>query len=140
LVNYRQAVAIIDTADPILFRFPEPADNGDMAVPPRRLLQPPPTLAQAVEAMRQRKEVEKARRAELQSQAVAQPMADEAPQERIDSSHSVEPPNKKSARVPLRGEQFQSQQQPNHDGNLYDASDGQSELPFASEDYKENEP
>src|ERR1043166_3601776 len=73
LVNYRQAVAIIGTADPILFRFPQPADNGDLAVPPRRQLQPPPTLAQAVEAMRQRKEAAKARQAELRTDVAAQP-------------------------------------------------------------------
>jgi type IV secretory pathway TraG/TraD family ATPase VirD4 len=51
LVNYRQAIAIIDTADPILFRFPPRGDLGDPTVPPRRLLDPPLTLAQAIAAM-----------------------------------------------------------------------------------------
>src|SRR4029077_19767104 len=51
MVKYRQGIAIIDTADPILFRFPQRADNGDTAVPPRRSLLPAPTLAAAVAAM-----------------------------------------------------------------------------------------
>src|SRR5262249_26602368 len=71
LVKYRQAIAIIDTADPILFRFPDPADDGDVAVPPRRPLEPPPTLAQAVEAMKQKKAADKTREAELEAQAAA---------------------------------------------------------------------
>ena len=51
LVKHRQAIAIIDTADPILFRFLPRADNGDVAVPARRLLDSPSTLAEAVKAM-----------------------------------------------------------------------------------------
>ncbi len=51
MVKYRQGVAIIDTADPILFRFPPRADNGDVAVPSRRPLLHAPTLAEAVAAM-----------------------------------------------------------------------------------------
>lgn len=53
LVKYRQGIAIIDTADPILFRFLPRADNGDVAVPGRRLLDPPQTLAEAVQAMKE---------------------------------------------------------------------------------------
>jgi hypothetical protein len=53
LVKYRQGIAIIDTADPILFRFLPRADNGDVAVPARRVLDPPQTLAEAVEAMKE---------------------------------------------------------------------------------------
>lgn len=63
LVNYRQAIAIIDTADPILFRFPPRADTGDVAVPPRRLLEKPLSLAEAISTM------EKIKEAELVSQA-----------------------------------------------------------------------
>src|SRR5689334_10057730 len=51
LVKYRQGIAIIDTADPILFRFLPRADNGDVAVPGRRSLDPPPTLIEAVQPM-----------------------------------------------------------------------------------------
>lgn len=51
LVKYRQGIAIIDTADPILFRFLPRADNGDVAVPARRLLDSPLTLAEAVKVM-----------------------------------------------------------------------------------------
>jgi type IV secretory pathway TraG/TraD family ATPase VirD4 len=51
LVKYRQGIAIVDTADPILFRFLPRADNGDVAVPARRLLDAPPTLGAAVQAM-----------------------------------------------------------------------------------------
>lgn len=51
MVKYRQGIAIIDTADPILFRFPPRADNGDVAVPCRRSMSPAPMLAEAVGAM-----------------------------------------------------------------------------------------
>ncbi len=51
LVKYRQGIAIIDTADPILFRFMPRADTGDVAVPPTRALTEPLTLAEAVDVM-----------------------------------------------------------------------------------------
>jgi type IV secretory pathway TraG/TraD family ATPase VirD4 len=59
LVKYRQGIAIIDTADPILFRFLPRADNGDVTIPARRLLDAPPTLAAAVQAMTQIKQTQK---------------------------------------------------------------------------------
>lgn len=61
LVNYRQAIAIIDTVDPILFRFPPRADLGDGTVPPRRSLDRPSTLAYAVATMEEIKVAEKER-------------------------------------------------------------------------------
>lgn len=66
LVKYRQGIAIIDTADPILFRFLARADTGDVAVPPERALLSQPPLAEAVEAMQRIKDPEK-----LQSQTEA---------------------------------------------------------------------
>jgi len=63
LVNYRQAIAIIDTVDPILFRFPPRADLGDGTAPPRRLLDAPCTLAETVVAMDEIKEAQKERHA-----------------------------------------------------------------------------
>ena len=60
LVKYRQGIAIIDTADPILFRFLPRADNGDVAVPARRLLDPPQTLTEAVQAMKEIKQAQRA--------------------------------------------------------------------------------
>jgi type IV secretory pathway TraG/TraD family ATPase VirD4 len=51
MVKYRQGIAIIDTADPILFRFPKRADNGDVAAAPRRSPSPAPYLAESVAAM-----------------------------------------------------------------------------------------
>lgn len=127
LVNYRQAIAIIDTADPILFRFPERADNGDLAVPPRRRLQPPPTLAQAVEAMKNTKEAEKARHAEMLASTAA---AEQIP-EHESHQHDGQPP--KAAQSPrkkptqLRGEQLQQPRE-------------QSELPFENDQDEEDEP
>jgi len=128
LVKYRQAIAIVDTADPILFRFPEPADNGDLAVPPRRRLQPPPTLAQAVEAMKQKKAADKAREAELPAQAAtAEVTADEDMHEvPNESSAETARPNKKSVKAPLRGRAFQP-------------TDEQTELPFEADEDKEDE-
>jgi hypothetical protein len=59
MVKYRQGIAIIDTADPILFRFPPRADNGDLTVPSRRPLSPAPTLAESVAAMNEIRAEEK---------------------------------------------------------------------------------
>jgi type IV secretion system protein VirD4 len=59
LVKYRQGVAIIDTADPILFRFLPRGDIGDVAVPPVRELGLPEALADAVAAMERIKDAEK---------------------------------------------------------------------------------
>lgn len=56
MVKYRQAIAIIDTADPILFRFLPRADTGDIAVPPERAVTGSPSLSEAVEAMNKIKE------------------------------------------------------------------------------------
>src|SRR5438045_5417827 len=47
LVDYRQAIAIVGTTDPILFRFPPRADQGEVTTAPRRRLAPPQTLAEA---------------------------------------------------------------------------------------------
>jgi type IV secretion system protein VirD4 len=58
MVKYRQGIAIIDTADPILFRFLPRADTGDVAVPPKRPVMEPRTLAESVEAMDRNKEAE----------------------------------------------------------------------------------
>ena len=52
LVKYRQGIAVIDTADPILFRFLPRADIGDVAIPPERELAEPERLADAVSAMK----------------------------------------------------------------------------------------
>jgi len=52
LVKYRQGIAVIDTADPILFRFLPRADVGDVAIPPERELAEPERLADAVSAMK----------------------------------------------------------------------------------------
>jgi type IV secretory pathway TraG/TraD family ATPase VirD4 len=61
LVKYRQGIAIIDTADPILFRFLPRADIGDVAVPPQRELAEPQELADAISAMKVVKDAQKQR-------------------------------------------------------------------------------
>src|SRR5215471_5732426 len=68
MVKYRQGIAIIDTADPILFRFLPRADTGDVAVPPERAVMEPVTLAEAVEAMDKFKEAG-------ESQSIREPQA-----------------------------------------------------------------
>src|SRR5213076_1530985 len=60
MVKYRQGIAIIDTADPILFRFLPRADAGDIAVPPERAVTESPSLSKAVEAMNKINETEEA--------------------------------------------------------------------------------
>ena len=59
LVKYRQGIAVIDTADPILFRFLPRADVGDVAIPPERELAEPERLADAVSAMKAITDAEK---------------------------------------------------------------------------------
>src|SRR6266568_3658003 len=59
MVKYRQGIAIIDTADPILFRFLPRADTGDITIPPEREIALPQPLAAAVAAMNEIKEAEK---------------------------------------------------------------------------------
>jgi type IV secretory pathway TraG/TraD family ATPase VirD4 len=61
MVKYRQGIAIVDTADPILFRFRSPADNGDVAVASKRALLPAPSLAEAVAATNEIRAEEKRR-------------------------------------------------------------------------------
>src|SRR5262245_38566945 len=51
MVKYRQGIAIIDTADPILFRFLARGDTGDVAIPPERAVMAPARLSEAVAAM-----------------------------------------------------------------------------------------
>ena len=59
LVKYRQGIAVIDTADPILFRFLARADVGDVAIAPERELADPERLSDAVSAMKVIKDAEK---------------------------------------------------------------------------------
>ena len=59
LVKYRQGIAVIDTADPILFRFLPRADVGDVAIPPERELAEAERLADAVSAMKAITDAEK---------------------------------------------------------------------------------
>src|ERR1051325_7312611 len=59
MVKYRQGIAIIDTADPILFRFLPRADRGDVATPPKRPLARTLTLAEAVAQMTPQKATQK---------------------------------------------------------------------------------
>jgi type IV secretion system protein VirD4 len=72
MVKYRQGIAIIDTADPILFRFLPRADNGDLAVPPQRAIDPPQTLSTAVGAMNLLKAARAKEEAERKRQQQAQ--------------------------------------------------------------------
>jgi type IV secretion system protein VirD4 len=66
LVKYRQGIAVIDTADPILFRFLPRADVGDVAVPAERELAEAERLADSVSAMKVITDAEKRRVEELQ--------------------------------------------------------------------------
>jgi type IV secretion system protein VirD4 len=75
MVKYRQGIAIIDTADPILFRFPQRADNGDVAAAPRRSLSAAPYLAESVAAMNEIRQEEERHN---QPPAVASPKQAEA--------------------------------------------------------------
>jgi type IV secretion system protein VirD4 len=146
LVNYRQAIAIIDTADPILFRFPERADNGDVAVPPRRLLKPPQTLTQAVEEMNERKADERVRQAAVDALSAASETVVENDEHRSQdhpSPASSEPTDKKETRdkLQLRGGQFPHSEEPKGEEQLTQEhlTEGQLELPIDDDD-EEDEP
>jgi hypothetical protein len=89
LVNYRQAIAIIDTVDPILFRFPPRADLGDGTVPPRRLLDTPCTLAETVVAMDEIKEAEKEHQASLANRVLDSNEASASDPARVTSSDAT---------------------------------------------------
>lgn len=87
MVKYRQGIAIIDTADPILFRFLPRADTGDVAVPPERAVMESVTLAEAVEAMDRIKEAEKSQSIEAQaSKQTDVPHTDSTETQRADSN------------------------------------------------------
>jgi type IV secretory pathway TraG/TraD family ATPase VirD4 len=101
LVKYRQGIAIIDTADPILFRFLPRADNGDVAVPPRRVLDSPQTLAEAVQAMNEIKEVQK--------KSAATPMqsnGNSKDKTAIDGLRATDPAQSDETNNKLRGDSF----------------------------------
>jgi len=148
LVNYRQAIAIIDTADPILFRFPPRADLGDPTVPPRRLLDPPLTLAQAVAATETANAVDhesftvnvaSAEVEEPHEQAIpASPESETPPSPRDDRrlrlpGFTAPPPGEEASTVPTAAEE------PAHLTLVQEEKDpNQKELPFDSE--SEDEP
>jgi type IV secretion system protein VirD4 len=91
MVKYRQGIAIIDTADPVLFRFLPRADTGDVTVPPERLPLPPGPLAAAIEAMTRIKQAEKA-----QSNSDATTSAVDSPAESKDKSSAPEDDRKRT--------------------------------------------
>jgi type IV secretion system protein VirD4 len=84
LVKYRQGIAVIDTADPILFRFLPRADVGDVAIPPERELAEPERLADAVSAMKVITDAEKGR---VKEQQINEPRR----QEKEGSNHREKP-------------------------------------------------
>ena len=94
MVKYRQGIAIIDTADPILFRFPPRADNGDLTVPPRRPLSSAPTLAESVTAMDEIRAEEK--RQPEQKHDISEP----EPRKDDESSHCAKTESPASSQTP----------------------------------------
>ncbi|MCU1265700.1 MAG: TraG/TraD family protein [Acidobacteria bacterium] len=86
MVKYRQGIAIIDTADPILFRFLARGDTGDIAVPPERALATPPPLAVAVAAMEKIREVEESNGEAKLKSVTADSTAGAGPQSVVGSS------------------------------------------------------
>jgi len=79
MVKYRQGIAIIDTADPILFRFLPRADIGDVTVPPQRAIMPPVVLSESIRGMQElraarAREVEENRQRESSSEGARLPL------------------------------------------------------------------
>lgn len=93
MVKYRQGIAIIDTADPILFRFLQPGDTGDVVVPPKRAVAESCTLAEAVEATDRIKE---ARKPQLKSELPAASASNATPAPVTEKNkQSISKPQKK---------------------------------------------
>jgi type IV secretion system protein VirD4 len=101
MVKYRQGIAIIDTADPILFRFMARADTGDVAIPPRRALTEPLTLAEAVDAMKKIKEAEKPQSAIETPRPPAEPVSDSTTAEEPPADSKKQTPSKLKKRIGL---------------------------------------
>src|SRR5229473_6790064 len=101
MVKYRQGIAIIDTADPILFRFMARADTCDVAIPPRRALTEPLTLAEAVDAMSKIKEVEKPQSAIETRKATAEPASDSTTVQEPPADSKKQTPSKSKKRIEL---------------------------------------
>jgi type IV secretory pathway TraG/TraD family ATPase VirD4 len=101
MVKYRQGIAIIDTADPILFRFMARADTGDVAIPPRRALTEPLTLAEAVDAMKKIKEVEKPPSAIETHKTTAEPASDRTTVQEPPAESKKQTPSKSKKRIGL---------------------------------------
>jgi type IV secretion system protein VirD4 len=91
LVKYRQGIAVIDTADPILFRFLPRADVGDVAIPIERELAEPERLADAVSAMKVITDAEKRR---VEEQQTNQPST--GTDERVNSRDEPVPGSKRT--------------------------------------------
>jgi type IV secretion system protein VirD4 len=142
LVNYRQAIAIVDTADPILFRFPPRADLGDPTLPPRRLLDRPQTLLEATSVMTEIHEAEMT----MRLRAVA--AADESV-EQNDEPDEVETATESSTPQPLRVSDFEADLPPDDLREIEDdmpprltvveaePDPNQKELPFNPDDDEE---
>src|SRR5205823_4441975 len=99
MVKYRQGIAVIDTADPILFRFLSRADTGDVAVPPMRAVTDPLTLDQAVEAMDRIKEAEKVQ-SSVETRK-AEPASDNAPAQESPTDRRKQTASKLKKRIGL---------------------------------------
>jgi type IV secretion system protein VirD4 len=124
LVDYRQAIAIVGTTDPILFRFPPRADQGEVTTAPRRRLAPPQTLAEAVAAMKEIKEEEKAR--EAAAQMTSAMSGQEPNEEREAESQHVAGDNTVDEQKPAKRQAVRL-------SGLTD-DDAQTELPFDPDD------
>jgi type IV secretory pathway TraG/TraD family ATPase VirD4 len=128
MVKYKQGIAIIDTADPILFRFPARADTGDVAVAPRRSLLEAPTLAEAVGEMDLIKEEAK--------RIAATPPANSAVDTRTGQQTQKDKPSVLTGEQP--GQPSPTEQRPLRLGQFEEVLD-QNVLPFEPPDEEEDE-
>lgn len=117
LVSYHQAIAVIGTVDPILFRFPERGDTGDVAVAPRRLLSPPRTLGQALDEMNEIKAERRRVEAAMKAQAQVDSELNAATDEKTETSEETAHERKATSNKRVTVDQFANE-------------DGQSDLPF----------
>ena len=139
LVDYHQAIAIIGTSDPVLFRFPPRADLGEVTIAPRRRLASPQTLAQAVAEMKQIKEVEQTTQKSANVSQAQHPTTEANVPEGNEGDKSSRPqrvglnqliPNESPEPTPAETSSTE-------DGTQKAADERQTELPFNSNDDEE---
>ena len=138
LVDYHQAIAIIGTCDPVLFRFPPRADLGEVTIAPRRRLASPQTLAQAVAEMKQIKAIEQTTQKTANASQAQDTKESNVPE--VNESDKSPRPQRLGLNQLIPNESpepTRAETSPPEDGTEKAADERQNELPFNPNDDEE---